>query len=814
MNFDAFIQKIKHKVKNIPFRKPTPEEMKSWLRKSPKYIGFAGLAFFLSLFLFYQAVRFELLGKLPSLQELKSLQQNEASEIYSIDNVLLGRYYTTNRTTVDFKDISPLLLDALVAVEDQRFYTHKGVDIKSLPRVFVKSILFQQNTGGGSTITQQLAKNLFPRKEYFFFSTPINKVREMVVALRLEKIYTKDELITLYLNTVPFGEGIYGVKIATKRFFNTTPKNLTIEQAATLAGMLQAPSRLNPRKHPERAKFRRDIVLAQMEKYGYLQPHEVSKLSDAPLVTDYQFISNSDGLAPYFRAHLQEEIKDICATLKKPDGSAYNIYTDGLKIKTTIHSKWQQYAEEAVKEHMAVLQKEFADHWKGKTLWEKDATAILNSMKASDRYKTLKTQGRSEESILKNFNLPTQMDLFTWDGMIETQMSPIDSIIHYHSLLNTGFLATDPVSGEVRAWVGGINHHYLQYDHVKAQRQAGSIFKPIVYTAALQNGYTPCSFLPNEKNQYANFDKWSPDNADGKYGGFYSLKGGLANSVNTIAAQLIHEVGIPAVRDLAYRMGLKSELPEGAAIALGSGEVNLLEMAKIYGVFANRGIRTNLKYLVRIEDSNGKVIYEPNKKEVPKQVLSAEVTYQINEMLQGVVDSGTARALRYRYGLYGCPIGAKTGTTQDQADGRFMGFTPNFVGAVWVGGINRNVRFRSLRLGNGAHMALPIWGLFYKKMLADSTFAHWKFEDFPSSDLFETFDCKNFTYDEFEVAEQEHEDESFFDRLLNRSSDTSATDSDRKHPQRVREERNTPVKDWLEKQREKRDERKQRRRNE
>ncbi len=810
-----------NKIKNIQFRKPTRQELKVWLRKSPKYIGIGSLVGFVLLTMLYQAVRFEMFGEVPDMKELQSIQQHEASEVYSVDKVLLGRYFTTNRTTVEFRDINPVMLDALVAVEDKRFYEHNGIDFKSYARVIIKSILFQnKNTGGGSTITQQVAKNLYNRQRYGKLTMPVNKIREMIIALRLEKIYSKDEIITLYLNTVPFGENVFGLKIAARRFFNTTPKDLTTEQAATLAGMLQAPSRYNPRANPAKAEFRRNIVLGQMEKYGYLKSTQVKELSDIVMKTNYQFVSHSDGLAPYFRSHLKGELKNICKELKKPDGSSYNLYTDGLKIHTTIHSKWQRYAEEAANEHMAKLQKEFAQHWKNRTLWKKNDNVIVKAMKGSERYKKLKKFGWTEKEIERNFNALTQMDVFTWEGVQETRMTPIDSIIHYHSLLNVGFLATDPKSGEIRAWVGGIDHHFLQYDHVKAKRQAGSVFKPIVYTAALQVGYSPCSYFPNNKITYTEFQNWTPGNADGKYGGYYSLKGGLAKSVNTIAAQLIHQVGVDAVSDLAYRMGIQSVLPKGPAIALGTADLDLMELAQVYGTFANNGTKTALRYLIKIEDKNGKVLYTAPEPAAPEQVISPAIAYQINTMMQEVVDSGTARSLRFRYGFKG-DICGKTGTTQNHADGRFMGFTPNLVAGAWVGGVNKKVRFRSLGLGNGGHMALPIWAGFYKRLLADPSYKNWDAAVFPQEDYYDDYNCKNFIVDELEIgAEQKPWLRNIGENLIDRIEDKlngfdneggESAPNINEHPQRVRKTKpQKPKKKWLDRQKEKWKKRKER----
>ncbi len=753
-----FQQKLKA-LRNLKYSQLSSRNQ--WIIKILALGFFTGL---LSIFVLYQSVRLGAFGGVPSYAQLKKIENHVASEVYSIDNQVLGRYFLQNRTNVKYQDIPTHFVKILVATEDERFYKHHGVDNWSLFRVLFKSILLRnKNTGGGSTISQQLAKNLFPRKSFGLFSMPVNKCREIITAKRFERIYNKKEVLTLYLNTVPFGEDVYGLNVAAKRFYNIEPKHLTVEQSAVLVGMLQSPSSYNPRLHPQRAKFRRNIVFKQMLKNEVINTSQYNQLIKFPLKIDYQFLSHSDGLAPHFRAHLSQELKLFCKNYKKENGGDYNIYTDGLKITTTIHSKWQRYAEEAVAEQLAILQKEFAQHWKGKTLWKASDPIIQRAKKQTSRYKTLKAQGKSEAAINQSFSTPTRMRLFTWDNEKELTMSPMDSIIHYHSLLNAGFIATDPQSGQIRAWVGGISHRYLKYDNLKMQRQAGSVFKPILYTSALLNDYTPCSFIENEKVIFPEFQNWSPDNANYKYGGWYTLKGGLANSVNTVAANLIQHIGTEEVVDLAKKMGIKSKLTTTPALALGATEVNLMELAEAYGVFANRGERVALNYIVKIEDAKGNVLYDDKKEERVKKtkIFAPHIADQMNLMLQGVVDSGTARSLRYKYDLRSA-IAGKTGTTQNQADGRFVGFTPKMVGVSWVGGINQKVRFRNLNLGSGGHTALPIWARFYKKILQDKSFNHWQHLAFKAESDSSDYDCPNFTIGEIE----EVIDEEFGDSLI------------------------------------------------
>ncbi len=807
-------QQIKNYIQN--WQKPTKGELIEWSKKAMKWGLIGGSLLLFITIIFYQSVRFGAFGVLPNKTTLKNIDNDVASEVYSVDGKLLGRYFLKNRTNVAYDNIAPSLIDALVATEDERFYKHNGVDRWSLFRVLFKSILLRnKNTGGGSTLTQQLAKNLFPRKRYGLLSMPVNKCREAIIAKRLEKVYSKKEILALYLNTVPFGEDVYGINVAAQRYLSTDVKHLTIEQSALLAGLLQSPTAYNPRTHPDRALFRRNIVFSQMLKNDKITIAEHDSLIKKPLEVDYQYISHSDGLAPYFRGHLREELKKFCQNYKKLDGTNYNIYTDGLKIHTTIHSKWQRYAEEAMQEQMAELQKEFDRHWKKRTLWKPTDKAIKLAKKQTRRYKLLKEQGQSEAQINANFAKATETHVFNWEGKDKVSISPMDSIIHYHSLLNAGFLATDPKTGQVRAWVGGINHEHLQYDHVKATRQAGSVFKPILYTSAVQNGYTPCSFIENEKVVFANHENWSPNNADAKYGGWYTLKGGLANSVNTVAAQLIQQVGTEEVVDLAQKMGIESEITNTPSLALGATNVHLMELAEVYGVFANRGNRVALHYLLKIEDKEGNVLYDDKESERVRstEIFSEDVADQMTKMMEAVIDSGTARSIRYRFGI-NAKIAGKTGTTQHQADGRFVGFTPNVVATAWVGGMDRRVRFRSLRLGSGGHTALPIWARFYKKMSKDADFKSWEKSEFaPVSDTL-NFDCPNFTLSEEELFEaRERDDESFLERLFNIGGDEKAEEgaevivnerrNRRKPPRKFKKKKKTKIGKWWQKQRKK-----------
>lgn len=685
--------------------------------------------------------------RIPTEKQLKNIQNHTASEVYSADGVLMGKYYIYERSNVTFEDLSPDLVHALVATEDARFYEHDGIDGIGLLRVLVKSILLQQESaGGGSTLSQQLVKNIFPRKNYGIFSMPLNKMREALTAQRLEKVYSKKEVIALYLNTVPFGDNAYGIKVAARRFFNKTPKTLGIQESAVLVGMLKATTSYNPRRNPERSRERRNVVLTQMHNNGYLSAATADSLCRLPLTLHYTYEDHHQGLAPYFREQLRQEVQAWCATHPNEEGEEYNIYTDGLKIYTTIDSRMQRHGEEAVREHMGRLQQQFFQHWKGQRPWGKNTAVIEDAKRRSGHYKVLKEQGVSEKEINAIFNKPVPMKIFTWQGDKEVTMSPMDSLRYYQYFLQAGLLVTDPQSGYVKAWVGGIDHEYFQYDHVNTntKRQAGSTFKPIVYASALRQGIDPCERFADEKKTYEQYDGWSPGNAENEYGGTYSMEGALTRSVNTVSAELIVRSGIENTIALSRQMGISSEMEPIPSIALGSCDVSLTEMVTAYGVLANRGRMNPSVYLMRIVDKYGKEIYRHTQRK-PKQVLTQEQSDMITHMLQQVVNEGTGSSLRTVYGFRGALAG-KTGTTQSQADGWFIGYTPSLVAGVWVGAEDRRVHFRSLALGKGASMALPIWAKFMAKVSKDPALKEWRGGSFPvlSPEVQAKLDCPMF----------------------------------------------------------------------
>ncbi|WP_430813882.1 penicillin-binding protein 1A [Carboxylicivirga sp. RSCT41] len=669
-----------------------------------------------ALFVFCLFVYLGLFGALPSEEELSKIQNHSASEVYSIDEKLMGRYYIEHRLTIDNDQISEYVKEGLIATEDSRFFEHKGLDIISLGRVVVRTILFGDKAqGGGSTISQQLAKNLYPRMRLGFLTLPVGKTKEIFTAARLENIYSKDDILTLYLNTVPFGEDIYGIEIASQRFFGKKSQDLNPAEAATLVGMLAANTAYNPRLNPERSLKRRNIVLSRMHEHGTLSENQYNKWKQSKIKLNYRRIDHNTGIAPYFREKIRIQAQDI---LEDEYGDEYDIYSDGLKIYTTIDAQLQEYAEKAVDQQMTRLQDEFDRHWKGRSAWAKHPQVYTNALRQSRRYQKMKEAGQTDEDIFKAMEKKVPMTIFTHSGEKKVQMSPVDSVKHYLMLLNTGFVAMNPRNGHVLSWVGGIDHKTYQYDHVTSRRPVGSTFKPILYAAALEDGVDPCDFISNEQVVYEDYDDWNPANSNGKHDGYYSMKGGLANSVNTVSAKLITQIGVRKVVNLAEDMGIDEDIPNYPSIALGTAELSLLDMVSAYTTFPNYGRPVAPVMLLRIEDRDGNVLYE-NEGEVPKdEVFDDDVAYFIVEMMRGVVERGTAGSLRKVFNLKS-ELAGKTGTTQDNSDGWFIGYTPNIVAGAWVGNDQPSIRFRSTALGSGGHMALPIFARFMQRLEKD-----------------------------------------------------------------------------------------------
>jgi len=714
---------------------------------------------FLLIILLFTFLSFGWLGFMPSFEELENPKSNLASEIITSDQQILGKYYIENRSNSHYQDLSPSLINALIATEDARFERHSGVDTRSILRVLGKTIIGRQkSSGGGSTITQQLAKNLFPRKKnQSFFMMIITKFKEWITAAKLERNYSKEEIIAMYFNTVDFGSNSFGIKTASRTYFGKSPDSLKIQESALLVGILKAPTFYSPIKNPENAKKRREVVLNQMRKYDYITKQEYDSLKELPIdMSNYTIQDHTAGLGTYFREYLRQYLNEWCANHKKPDGITYNLYKDGLKIYTTINFKMQKYAEEAVKEHLSKdLQPAFFKHWKGVKnapfyqLKPDEIDAIyLASMRNSDRYCHMKENKATDEEIKSAFNTPVAMRIFTWEGDKDTVMTPWDSLKYYKWFLHTGLMSVESQTGYVRAYVGGINYRFFQFDNVKiGKRQVGSTFKPFLYTLAMQEGeFSPCTEIPNLPVTFdmgPNAPAWTPKNADDKREGeMVTLKWALANSVNYVSAYLMKRFSPAAVVNMARKMGVTSPIDVVPAICLGTPDLSVYEMVGAMNTFANKGVYIEPIFITRIEDKNGNVL----ESFIPKQqeAMNEETAYLMVDLMRGVVESGTGVRLRYRFGM-NAPIAGKTGTTQNNSDGWFMGITPSLTTGVWVGGELRSIHFRSITLGQGANMALPIWALYMKKVWDDKTLNISK-SDFekPAKDISNRIDCKKF----------------------------------------------------------------------
>lgn len=745
------------------------------------------------------------MGFMPEFSQLENPQTNLATEIITEDGEILGSYFVENRTYVNFEDLAPDLVNALIATEDVRYYRHSGIDMRSLARVAVFSVILGQNEGGGSTISQQLAKNLFPRDTTVRKTSigraahlAMNKFKEWNTGVRLERSYTKNEIISMYLNTVEFGgESIVGIKSAARTFFNTTPDSLTIEQSAVLIGMLKAPTAYNPRINPDRSFHRRNTVIGQMKKYGYLEPDLADSISQLPVRVDYNLASHLSGNANHFRMFLAEFMNEnkpqppsenagILAWERfrrdslrwaddplygwinknfKPDGTQYNLYTDGLKIFTTINSKMQQYAEEAVEVQMkGYLQPAFFKEKKGRSnapfedISREEIRQILyRSVRWTDRYKYLTAAGVSWDSILEVFDQPVPMKVFSWDGPVDTVMSPMDSIRYMKHFLRAGFMAMEPSTGRVKVFVGGHNFRYFQYDHVyQGRRQVGSTIKPFLYLLAMQENYSPCQMIPlvpitfeaiiDEKDTTYTPRAPAPNRFAGK---MVSLKWGLANSHNWVSAWLFKNFNPQNVITLMRKMGVTSYIDPVPSMIYGPSDISLEEMVGAFNTFSNRGIYVSPLYVSRIEDRYGNLIssFVPQEAEA----ISMETAYLMLTLLKNVVDmtgqyrgdwyAGTARRLRSRYEFTG-ELAGKTGTTQNQSDGWFIGLAPKLTAAAWVGGEDRSIHFDMLGMGAGGNMALPIYAEFMKRVYADSTLNITQEDEFERPlDFFIDLDC-------------------------------------------------------------------------
>ena len=715
------------------------------------------------------------IGYVPPIEELQNPKNKYASEIISSDGQTLGTFYTArdNRINTSYYSISEDLVHALIATEDERYYTHSGIDIKALFRVFFKRmILMQKGAGGGSTISQQLAKQLYSPQADNFFERALQKPIEWVIAVKLEKLYTKEEIITMYLNQFDFLNNAVGIQTASKVYFNTTPSNLKIEEAATLIGMLQNPALYNPasNKRKEQCRQRRNVVINRMEKVGYISEEQRDSLKELPITLDFKRVDHKLGIAPYFREYLRltltakepkkknynewqlkpygqyyldsiewenNPLYGFIEKNPKPDGTKYDIYKDGLKIYTTIDSRMQQYAEEAVEEHFKELQSKFFKSIKGKktapfasnTSEEAIQTSLKRAMKQTDRYRKAKKNGLTNEEIDKEFNTPIDMMVFSYDGMIDTTMSPMDSIRYYKAFARCGVMSINPANGHVKAYVGGPNFSHFQYDMVNAgRRQVGSTVKPYLYSLAMSEGYWPCNTTINQPITIYNRDDinherpFTPRNSSkNRIGETVTLKWGLQNSNNWISAYVMSLVTPESLVRLMRSFGIKGFLDPVVAICLGSSEVTVAEMVDAYTVFPNKGIRTEPIYVTHIEDNYGNIIAEFTP--ITNEVLNEESTNKMLYMLQSVINEGTGVRVRYKY-KFTAPAGGKTGTTNDNSDGWFIGFTPELVTGVWVGWEDRTIHFSNMADGQGASMALPIWGLYMNKVYNDTNIGY------------------------------------------------------------------------------------------
>jgi len=700
----------------------------------------------LSVIALFSSAALGLLGQMPELQQLENPKTNLATQILSNDGVVLGKFYfNDNRTSIAYDALPKNLVNALIATEDERFFSHSGIDLKGT----LRALVYLGKKGGASTISQQLARQLFVGvRSRNKVEAVIQKFKEWVLAVQLERRYTKKEIIAMYLNIYDFGYSADGIQSAAKIYFNTTPKALRIEQSATLVGMLKNSSLFNPLRRPERVEQRRNVVLNQMNRNGFISEVELDSLKQIPLTIDYTPDSHREGLATYFRAYLQQFMRKWTKNNPKPDGTKYDIFRDGLRIFTTLDSRLQEIGEKAVNAHMANLQEEFflqntpeanptapfLDLREGEI-----DTLLQNKASRSERWRKMRASGKDEDAIWASFQKPVEMEVFSWKGDRDTLMSPLDSIRYYKHFLRASMMSMNPLTGHVKAWVGGFNYKHFQYDQVyQGRRQIGSTFKPFLYATAIdQLRLSPCDILPDalfciEPMKHGNVDAWCPKNSGDKYGQMRTLKNALANSVNTVSARLMDRVGPRPVINLARKMGITSYLPAVPSIALGTPDISLLEMVGAYSTFANKGIYVKPIMISRIEDKNGTVLFEV----VPetKDVLSQESAYVTIDLLKGVTEAGSGIRLRhqgadennyaYKNVVTGYPyqfenpIAGKTGTTQNQSDGWFMGMVPNLVTGVWVGGEDRAVHFEDIAFGQGATMALPIWAMYMRDAYA------------------------------------------------------------------------------------------------
>ncbi|UYQ91656.1 transglycosylase domain-containing protein [Chitinophaga horti] len=706
--------------------KPMADKVRKNAVKILWYTVFGGIGFVVLLVLL---INFRIIGNMPPMEDLENPSAALASVVLGDDGYVLGKYYEVDRSNSEYKDISPNVIKALIATEETRFYENSGIDAKATAAI--PFYLLKGDKRGSSTITQQLALNLRndrlnTTRASNILARGFQKLEEWIVAIKLERNFTKQEILTLYLNTVAFGDNVYGIENGARTFFSKSAATLTISEAAVLVGMLKGTTLYNPRRNPREAMARRNTVIENMLKENKITAAEAAKAKAEPIVLKYNKVDHNKGLAPYFREVLRDELKQWCKTHTKADGSNYNLSRDGLRIYTTINPRMQLYAEESVAQHLKDLQKVFyqQSNIKSGSVWKKWDKELQKLVKQTDRYRNMKADDASEEEIAKAFNTKTEMEIFSWidtknpeKNKRDTVMTPLDSLKYMRAVLQAGFMAMDPESGEVKAWVGGPNFFYFKNDHVKnMQRQVGSTFKPFLYTFAVMSGISPNDHLPNEPIVWGN---WRPKNSEGSTGGSYTMAAAMAKSLNLVAVYLIRELSVKGFVDFVKnKVGFKANIPEVGAIALGAVDISLFEMLQGYTMFPGRGFNTKPVYITRIEDRNGNILQNfPTEK---REVIGETDAYTMVKMMQGVVDFGTAARIRNRFGLKG-EIAGKTGTTNDNTDGWFIGYTPQLLAGAWVGCENNFIHFSTTANGQGANTGLPIWAYFFQKVYADKT---------------------------------------------------------------------------------------------
>lgn len=708
--------------------------LNKWYIKWPFRIGLVIAVLFVGLI---ASVYLGFWGEMPSEKQLSDLSENQASLLFDRDSTLIGKYYQINRESIPFKDLPDNLIHALIATEDSRFYEHDGIDERSLLRVFFKTILLQdESSGGGSTLTMQLVKNYYGRNDYGRFGIVINKLRESIIATRIESIYSKNEILQMYLNTVPFSGNVYGIESAAEKFYNKKAKDLTILESATLVGTLKANHYYNPELFPKRAEARRNTVLHQMEKYGYLDPKKATDLMKNEIHLQLQKHDSRVDLAGYYKEQVRQKLKAILTQnkYKKSDGESYNLLTDGLRIYTTLDADLQRSAESAMKLHLSQLQQIVERSYGKYAPWKKNTKSFQADVHQLKEYQKLKENGASEKQIMDSLNRKQNRELFSWKGDTVMNLSVIDSLRQMLKYFSTGLVSIDPQSGAILAYIGGIDFDFFKYDHVvQSKREVGSTFKPFVYTAAIENGMKPCTYFPIREVTYTDQNGWTPENAESEDEQYmnYSLESALSHSINTIAVKVLRETGIKKTIQMVHKMGIDEKIEEVPSIALGTTDIRLIDMAKAYTSFLNQGRPVNPYFIQRVEDKMGHVIYQsPQQKKNP--AAFSERTRQIMlEMLQDVVNNGTAQRLRSRYHFSNAMAG-KTGTTQNNTDGWFVGLLPHLVTVTWVGNDEHSIKFKTTRIGQGANSALPIFAGMVKRMQRLKKFDYITKADFPS----------------------------------------------------------------------------------